>query len=76
MEENDIQAIFNVPYSPEYNPIEKYFGHIKRPYKQMKLGKMINGEKFDSKKLIIEAIDSRSQESVMRVAMAGLEKLK
>ena len=68
MEENDVRAIYNVPYSPEYNPIEVYFGHIKRPYRQMKLEKMVNKEKFDARKLIMEAIETRSQESVRRVA--------
>ena len=68
MEENDVRAIYNVPYSPEYNPIEVYFGHIKRPYRQMKLEMMVNKEKFDSRKLIMEAIETRSQESVRRVA--------
>ena len=26
---NNIAAIFNVPYSPQYNPIEHYWGLVK-----------------------------------------------
>jgi transposase len=53
MENRDITPIFNVPYAPQYNPIEVFSGHIKHPYKQLKLKKMIDKEKFDSKSLVI-----------------------
>ena len=33
----DIEMIFNVPYSPEYNPIEHVFSKVKRIYKKNKL---------------------------------------
>lgn len=36
-----IQAIFNIPYKPEYNPIETYFAHVKNKYRQIKLEIMI-----------------------------------
>ena len=76
MEENDMMPIFNIPYSPQYNPIEVYFAHIKNHYRKEKLGKMVNNERFDGRNLIIGAIESRSQDSVMKVAASGIEKLR
>ncbi len=37
VKENDIPLIFNVPYSPQYNPIEHYWGLVKNAYKREKL---------------------------------------
>jgi transposase len=37
VKENDITLIFNVPYSPQYNPIEHYWGLVKNSYKRQKL---------------------------------------
>jgi transposase len=34
--ENDIQFIFNVPYCPEYNPIENVFSQVKQIIKMKK----------------------------------------
>ena len=36
-ENNQIKLLFNVPYSPEYNPIEKVFNEIKHNLKQMNI---------------------------------------
>lgn len=33
----DIPLVFNLPYSPEYNPIETYFSLLKNLFKRMKL---------------------------------------
>ncbi len=47
MKELGFKAIFNVPYSPQYNPIELVFGLIKRVFKKLRLSKVANNEKFD-----------------------------
>ena len=43
----DILPIFNLPYSPEYNPIESVFSQVKRIYKRERLQKLANWESFD-----------------------------
>jgi transposase len=40
--ELDIPLIFNLPYSPEYNPIETYFSLLKNLYKRKKLNCIAN----------------------------------
>ena len=37
MQEADIGAIFNVPYSPDYNSIELVFAQVKHRYKRLRL---------------------------------------
>jgi transposase len=46
-EELDIRPIYNVGYSPEYNPIESVFSQVKRTYNRERLNKLANGEIFD-----------------------------
>ncbi len=36
-EEHDIQIIFNLPYSPQYNPIEIVWSLVKNKYRREKL---------------------------------------
>ena len=43
----DIKPIFNVGYSPEFNPIESVFSQVKRSYNKARLNKLANGEVFD-----------------------------
>ena len=44
MEELNIKFIWNVPYSPDLNPIEACFSKIKNYYKRQKLNKLMNEE--------------------------------
>lgn len=43
----NIQPLFNLAYSPEYNPIELVFSQVKHNFKQARLQKLANGEAFD-----------------------------
>ena len=43
----DIKPIFNVGYSPEFNPIESIFSIVKRHFKRDRLMKIVNQEEFD-----------------------------
>ena len=45
----DIKPIFNLAYSPEYNPIELVFSQVKRIFNRERLQKLANVEAFDSK---------------------------
>ena len=46
-QELDILPIYNVAYSPEYNPIESVFSQVKRTYNRERLNKLANGGLFD-----------------------------
>ena len=46
----DIRPLFNLPYSPEYNPIESVFSQVKRIFNRERLNKLANMELFDSRK--------------------------
>ena len=46
MAELNIRCIFNVPYSPQFNPIERDFSIFKNHYKRARLNAMRNGKTF------------------------------
>ena len=46
-EELDIARVFNVAYSPEFNPIEGVFSQVKRTYCRERLHQLANGGTFD-----------------------------
>ena len=47
-QELDIYPIYNVGYSPEFNPIESVFSQVKRRYCRERLNKLVNGEEFNT----------------------------
>jgi transposase len=50
--ENNIQTIFNVPYSPRYNSIEFYWSLVKAHFKRIRLGNIVSNKISDSRVLI------------------------
>jgi transposase len=38
-----LQPIYNVPYSPDFNPIELVFAQVKHYFKAMKTNAIVNG---------------------------------
>ena len=51
----DFEPIWNIKYSPDYNPIETVFAQVKLIYKRERLHQMANGIEVDSKALIRKA---------------------
>ena len=51
----NICPIFNLPYSPDYNPIESVFSQVKRIYKSKRLGQLANDKEFNQKEQIEDA---------------------
>jgi transposase len=37
-----IQPVYNMKYSPEWNPIELMFGWLKKEFRQLRLAAMVN----------------------------------
>lgn len=44
---HDVDLIFNVSYSPWFNPIEATFSIVKHAYKKDKLSTLVNGRNFN-----------------------------
>ncbi len=55
MAELKIKYIFNVPYSPQYNPIERGFSVVKNHYKRARLNAMRSGATFIVRRAIHQA---------------------
>ena len=47
-----LRAIFNVPYSPQFNPIEKYWAMLKYRFKMLKLRALQQEAKINYRDLI------------------------
>ena len=72
----DIMRIFNVGYSPEYNPIEGVCSLGKRSYTRRRLQKLANGQVFDQTAQVSRAFGLITREVVqgcIRKSMSMLE---
>jgi transposase len=49
---HNIPLIFNIAYSPEYNPIENFFSLVKNKYKRLKQRQIVNYDKYNPLQLI------------------------
>jgi transposase len=56
MEEQKIETLFNVPYSPEYNPIELVFNVLKQSFKKLRLKAISEGKKQGYQAMVNQAI--------------------
>jgi transposase len=72
---HDIPLVFNLAYSPEYNPIENFFSLVKNYYKRKKQNQLVKYEKFDGIKLIQESFDCQDQIIIKSLCSKGLMKL-
>ena len=48
----NIKPLFNIPYSPEFNPAEACFSIVKNHFKKKRLWHLVNDEEFDAEQLI------------------------
>ena len=55
MAELDIKPIFNVGYSPEFNPIERVFSKVKRRFNAKRLADLVNKRGFNFDRTITAA---------------------
>jgi transposase len=59
-----IKAIFNVAYSPDFNPIETTFHQIKNRFKRLRTEAVVNNKTPDIEGLIRLSIDCVSKEAI------------
>ena len=55
MKRLDIRHVFNVPYSPQYNPIELSFAKVKQRFKTLRLQKLLGQRQDDHHALVVKA---------------------
>ena len=56
LEELKIEALYNVPYMPDFNPCECCFSKIKNHYKRTKLNVLVNEHNWNVTSLINESV--------------------
>ena len=69
----EITPIFNIPYSPQLNPIEACFSQVKRFYKKSRLNCLVNEQEFDQIATITAAFDQIRPCHVTNNAKASLK---
>ncbi len=69
-----LQMIFNVPYCPQYNPIERVWAIAKNLYKRSKLKQISYKNPKKHEKLVRESIESISETSVKSICEKTLQK--
>ena len=74
-QEYDIPLIFNMAYSPEYNPIETYFSLLKNFFKRIKLNYIANDKRIDVFEIVDKCTDKIKNKYVKNICKRGLEKL-
>ena len=62
--ELDIVPVFNVGYTPEFNPIESVFSQVKRVFCRERLNKLVNNEEFDTNKMIHSAFSKVTKTTI------------
>ena len=73
MEENGITPIFNVPYSPEFNPIERVWAQIKARFKQARMGLVLEGHSPDYDKLVRQTMLGYPQEKIQSIVTKSMK---
>ncbi len=69
-----IELVYNVPYSPNLNAIEKVFLQIKTRYRSLRLEAIVKGLNPTPESLIEKAIEQTKQSQIVRNCMACLER--
>lgn len=71
--ELNILAIFNIPYSPQFNGIESYFSLLKCEYKKLILEKVMKGDPVDAVSLIKTSIGKIDDKKTMKCVKYGFD---
>jgi transposase len=61
-EKLNIEPIWNVSYSPEFNPIEAIFSKVKAIFKRQRLNALVRKLRFNTPKKIVDAFDEVRRE--------------
>jgi putative transposase len=67
MKEHGVLGIFNVPYGPEYNPIERVWAQVKIRFKKERLGNILGGVTTNYEKTIRQIMLSLPEEMIKSI---------
>ena len=67
LEENKIEAVFNIPYGPEYNPIERVWAKLKAEFKKRKMAAILEETVPNYPKLIRAIMSSYPPEKIQSI---------
>ena len=73
-EDHDIKMIYNLPYSPQYNPIEIVWSLVKNKYKREKLDLLLQGRKIKHEILVRKCLLETHQDTVATICTKALKK--
>ena len=65
MRDRSFRFIYNVPYQPDYNPIELTFSQIKRNFKALRARKMIGLTQTGHQAMIKEAVKKIKKKDII-----------
>ena len=74
-EELDMKPVYNIPYSPEFNPIEAVFSQVKAVYRRERLHYLVNQIPFNQEDAIDRAFSKIKREHCKRCAKKSLNLL-
>ena len=73
LKDNCIQAIYNVPYSPQFNPIEHVWAQVKAVFKRRKLELLLQEKAIDYRTLAIESLKSIKGQTISSICQKVLQ---
>ena len=67
LKENKIEVIYNVPYGPEYNPIERVWAQFKAEFKKQKMSLILEGKAINYDKMIRQVMTNYSKDKISSI---------
>lgn len=71
----NIEPIFNVPYSPQFNGIESVFSMVKADYKRRLLRHILDRDSQRRTTMISQAVQGLEPEKIRRCVQHGLNEI-
>jgi len=71
-----ITPVYNVGYTPEFNPIESVFSQVKRVFCRERLNKLVNNEEFDTNKTIRSAFSKVTKATIVSCIRKSLNMIR
>ena len=64
---NQIEFIFNVPYGPEFNPIERVWSKIKLAFKKARMATILEGKSPNFEKMLRKILTDYPQDKIRSI---------
>ena len=70
MREHGFRWIYNVPYSPEYNPIELVFSQVKKNFKALRAKKFVGLTQASHEALVTQSVSQLKKVNIVKCISA------